>query len=324
MKILDMSKRILMFVILIIVSVTTLLAQAEVNKQINGIKRSGDYFYEESTMNDENEAQDIASRMLSVCVNKYLSENGIAREKEVTVDDLVNIQFLKMKRGAMICVFAYVAKSDFVPVPKQETEVVVEQIEKVGAQSQDSINVVNENKEVIQETNITTVKVEKTTNEQVSNNQNTQTEELQNQQTAEVQKEQVEIVQSVHVEGLEKTAELETSEEKVAIVENISKDDLKPFEKTAIEDLLKSTNLVEAVELLRRLESRRVVRRLGTYTDCRDASKSFWVICDTNEARTLLAILGTGAASRMNYKTKQMDSLINYSGKNAIWFEFVR
>ena len=311
-----MNKRILMIVMLIIVSVTTLMAQAEVNKQINGIKRSGDYFYEESTMNDENEAQDIASRMLTVCVNKYLGENGIAREKDVTVDDLVNIKFLKMKRGAMICVFAYVAKSDFVPVPKKEVEIEVEQNVNAGVQSQDSVNVVTE---VIEATNVEEEK--NAGNELVSNVQNTQTEELKNQQILEVQEEKEEIVQQVQVENVEKTVVIETSVEKEPLVNN---DNLKPFEKTAIEDLLKSTNLVEAVELLRRLEARRVIRRIGTYTDCRDASKSFWLICDTNEARSLLAVLGTGADSRMNYKTKQMDSLINYSGKNAIWFEFVR
>ena len=305
-----------MIVMLIIVSVTTLMAQAEVNKQINGIKRSGDYFYEESTMNDENEAQDIASRMLTVCVNKYLGENGIAREKDVTVDDLVNIKFLKMKRGAMICVFAYVAKSDFVPVPKKEVEIEVEQNVNAGVQSQDSVNVVTE---VIEATNVEEEK--NAGNELVSNVQNTQTEELKNQQILEVQEEKEEIVQQVQVENVEKTVVIETSVEKEPLVNN---DNLKPFEKTAIEDLLKSTNLVEAVELLRRLEARRVIRRIGTYTDCRDASKSFWLICDTNEARSLLAVLGTGADSRMNYKTKQMDSLINYSGKNAIWFEFVR
>lgn len=292
------------------------MAQAEVNKQINGIKRSGDYFYEESTMNDENEAQDIASRMLTVCVNKYLGENGIAREKDVTVDDLVNIKFLKMKRGAMICVFAYVAKSDFVPVPKKEVEIEVEQNVNAGVQSQDSVNVVTE---VIEATNVEEEK--NAGNELVSNVQNTQTEELKNQQILEVQEEKEEIVQQVQVENVEKTVVIETSVEKEPLVNN---DNLKPFEKTAIEDLLKSTNLVEAVELLRRLEARRVIRRIGTYTDCRDASKSFWLICDTNEARSLLAVLGTGADSRMNYKTKQMDSLINYSGKNAIWFEFVR
>ena len=305
-----------MIVMLIIVSVTALMAQAEVNKQINGIKRSGDYFYEESTMNDENEAQDIASRMLTVCVNKYLGENGIAREKDVTVDDLVNIKFLKMKRGAMICVFAYVAKSDFVPVPKKEVEIEVEQNVNAGVQSQDSVNVVTE---VIEATNVEEEK--NAGNELVSNVQNTQTEELKNQQILEVQEEKEEIVQQVQVENVEKTVVIETSVEKEPLVNN---DNLKPFEKTAIEDLLKSTNLVEAVELLRRLEARRVIRRIGTYTDCRDASKSFWLICDTNEARSLLAVLGTGADSRMNYKTKQMDSLINYSGKNAIWFEFVR
>ena len=305
-----------MIVMLIIVSVTTLMAQAEVNKQINGIKRSGDYFYEESTMNDENEAQDIASRMLTVCVNKYLGENGIAREKEVTVDDLVNIKFLKMKRGAMICVFAYVAKSDFVPVPKKEVEIEVEQNVNAGVQSQDSVNVVTE---VIEATNVEEEK--NAGNELVSNVQNTQIEELKNQHIVEVQEEKEEIVQQVQVENVEKTVVIETSVEKEPLVNN---DNLKTFEKTAIEDLLKSTNLVEAVELLRRLEARRVIRRIGTYTDCRDASKSFWLICDTNEARSLLAVLGTGADSRMNYKTKQMDSLINYSGKNAIWFEFVR
>ena len=311
-----MNKRILMIVMLIIVSVTTLMAQAEVNKQINGIKRSGDYFYEESTMNDENEAQDIASRMLTVCVNKYLGENGIAREKEVTVDDLVNIKFLKMKRGAMICVFAYVAKSDFVPVPKKEVEIEVEQNVNAGVQLQDSVNVVTE---VIEATNVEEEK--NAGNELVSNVQNTQIEELKNQHIVEVQEEKEEIVQQVQVENVEKTVVIETSVEKEPLVNN---DNLKTFEKTAIEDLLKSTNLVEAVELLRRLEARRVIRRIGTYTDCRDASKSFWLICDTNEARSLLAVLGTGADSRMNYKTKQMDSLINYSGKNAIWFEFVR
>ena len=317
---LDISKCILMFVMLIIVSVTTLLAQAEVNKQINGIKRSGNYFYEESTMNDENEAQDIASRMLTVCINKYLGENGIAREKDVTVDDIVNIKFLKMKRGAMVCVFAYVAKSDFVPVPKKEMEIVVEQNVNAGVQSQDSVIVLTE----IKDTNVGAEKIGNAVNESVSNVQNTQTEELKNQQIAEVQKDKEEIVQQNQVENIENTVEIETSVEKEPLVKNINKEDLKSFEITAIEDLLKSTNLVEAVELLRRLESRRVVRRLGTYTDCRDAAKSFWLIFDTNEARTLLAILGTGADSRMNYKTKQMDSLINYSGKNAIWFEFVR
>lgn len=90
----------------------------------------------------------------------------------------------------------------------------------------------------------------------------------------------------------------------------------------AIEELKGKGNLQAAVKHLAYLKSKNLVRRYGTVRDCRDAAKSLWIIAGNDPDMTLTAILGTGNDNRTNYFTGAGDSLGNYSGYNAVWFEF--
>lgn len=90
----------------------------------------------------------------------------------------------------------------------------------------------------------------------------------------------------------------------------------------AINELKAKSTLQAAVKHLAYLKSKNQVRRYGTVRDCRDAAKSLWLIAGNDPDMTLTAILGTGANSRTNYFTGADDNLGNYSGYNAVWFEF--
>lgn len=97
---------------------------------------------------------------------------------------------------------------------------------------------------------------------------------------------------------------------------------LTPLRRQAIDELLKKGDLVSAVKHLSKLKSENIVKRYGTMRDCRNAAASNWIIAESNPEMTVTAILGPGADSRMNYVNGSDDTLGNYSGYNAVWFEF--
>lgn len=97
---------------------------------------------------------------------------------------------------------------------------------------------------------------------------------------------------------------------------------LTPLRRQAIDELLGKGDLASAVKHLAKLKSENIVKRYGTMRDCRNAAASNWIIADSNPEMTVTAILGPGADSRQNYANGSDDSLGNYSGYNAVWFEF--
>lgn len=97
---------------------------------------------------------------------------------------------------------------------------------------------------------------------------------------------------------------------------------LTPVQQQAINELIGKNDLQSAVKHLAKLRSENIVKRYGTMRDCRNAAGSNWIIAESNPAMTLTAILGPGTESRPNYMTGGDDSLGNYSGYNAVWFEF--
>lgn len=99
-------------------------------------------------------------------------------------------------------------------------------------------------------------------------------------------------------------------------------DGLTPLQQQAINELVGSGDLQAAVKRLAKLRSENIVKRYGTMRDCRNSAGSNWIIAESNPAMTLTAILGPGADTRRNYMTGGDDSLGNYSGYNAVWFEF--
>lgn len=295
-----MKRRILMLVCICVSFVCLAYSQtSDVGKQINSIKRDGQYFYAESTLETEEAARESANLMLANFINNQINDKGLPHDKKITEQDLANAQSLKMKRGSMMRVFVYVKKGDFVPVEETENapaeEELVSVVEPIKGQKivEEEPEVV-ENRPVVQETY--NVKEEPIAKE------------------ASVEQEEA-VEQEASVVGAEATS-----------VENIDRSLRLPiaWQQTVIDDLLTNTNLQGVMTLLNRMKAEYKVKRFGTYNECRNAAMSFWVICENDNSMNLITVLGPGANERVNFKTMQYDSLGNYSGKNAIWFELAK
>lgn len=310
-------KRLLLTILAAVVTGQLLWGQSEVNKQINTIKRSNKYIYEESTMNNPAEAKEVAVQMLALQVNKFLKENGLPTEKKVTPADLTSVEYLQLQRGAMVCIFAYVKKSVYTgEEDAEETEVTTPPT--VNVESPDTISTKAEPVDTVScEPEAVVVKTE----------QPEQQPEPETQPKPEV-KDEPETQPEVQPESKPETkTDTETVPEPVdeePESESIDAPEIPAWQQSAIEELLKKQTLQEAVDYLKRLESRRTVRRFGTYNNCRNAAQCYWIVCDTDTDRTLLTILAPGDDRRYNYVTCDADALTNYSGMNAIWFEFIK
>ncbi|WP_294606204.1 hypothetical protein [uncultured Bacteroides sp.] len=96
------------------------------------------------------------------------------------------------------------------------------------------------------------------------------------------------------------------------------------WQQEALDDLLKKTNLQEAINALNRMKVDYKVKRFGTYNECKNIAECFWIILENDADKSLVTILGPGTSERINFRTHQYDSLDNYfgKGKGAVWFEF--
>lgn len=295
-----MKRRILMLVCICVSFVCLAYSQtSDVGKQINNIKRDGQYFYAESTLETEEAARESANLMLANFINDHINDKSLPHDKKITEQDLVNAQSLKMKRGDMIRVFVYVKKSDFFLVEETENAPAEEELVSV-AEPIKGQKIVEEEPEVVENRPV------------VQETYNVKEEPIAKEASVE-QEEAVE--QEASVVGAEATS-----------VENIDRSLRLPiaWQQTVIDDLLTNTNLQGVMTLLNRMKAEYKVKRFGTYNECRNAAMSFWVICENDNSMNLITVLGPGANERVNFKTMQYDSLGNYSGKNAIWFELAK
>jgi hypothetical protein len=89
----------------------------------------------------------------------------------------------------------------------------------------------------------------------------------------------------------------------------------------AVGELLAEADLPSAVKQLAKLKSENIVKRYGTIRDCRNTAASCWIIAQSDSGMAIVTILGPGSDTRTNFKTDSDDSLANYSGYNAVWFE---
>ena len=263
-------------------------AQSEVGKQINSIKRTGEYFFAESTLATEEEARESAMLMLMNRINDYMNENGTP-EKKIKETDLGNAQSLKMKRGPMMRVFVYVKKSDF-GASSDMAETKVEPIAPAPTpETSDTPSGSNIQQDILNES-INDLMANGNNN---NNNSSTVVPEAPNP-----------VVPNVPARDSSEPAALTA------------------WQQSAIMQLLEKTNLNDAAALLNRMQGEHIVKRFGTYKECKDVNGSYWILFDTDSSMTLITILGPGSDSRKNFKTRQQDSLKNYPGKNAVWFQF--
>lgn len=96
------------------------------------------------------------------------------------------------------------------------------------------------------------------------------------------------------------------------------------WQQEALSEMLKKANLQEVISVLNRMKVDYKVKRFGTYNECKNIGECFWVILEDDADKSLVTILGPGTSDRINFRTRQYDSLDNYfgKGKGAVWFEF--
>lgn len=285
-----MEKRILILLFICGLAANMVFSQSNTGKQINDIKRDGQYFYAESTLETEEKAHETATLMLANFINDYINSNNLPHDKKITEQDLTKAQSLSMKRGPMIRVFLYVKKSDFVPVGT---------VNETAAKEEPEVQIPMAKEEPIAKKEPVEEVVEQKPEAKTTDN-------------------------SEQAIPAESESDTKPTDQPVETVDGNSMRLSVPWQQTAIDDMLKKTSLTEVVALLSRLKAEYKVKRMGTYNESKNAALSFWVICENDSNGSLITILGPGTDSRVNFKTLQHDSLGNYSGKNAMWFDFAK
>ena len=96
------------------------------------------------------------------------------------------------------------------------------------------------------------------------------------------------------------------------------------WQQEALNEMLQKPNLQGVIGVLNRMKVDYKVKRFGTYNECKNVAECFWVILEDDTDKSLVTILGPGTNDRVNFRTRQYDSLDNYfgKGKSAVWFEF--
>ena len=99
---------------------------------------------------------------------------------------------------------------------------------------------------------------------------------------------------------------------------DIINDGQSEWKQNTINEILRCNSVGEAKSLMDRLRTEMKIKRYGVPNNCKNPEKCYWLIFDEQE--NIITVLGTGSSERTNFRTKEMDTLMNYSGKGAIWF----
>ncbi len=274
-----MKKHLLTLALLLAVSAAA-LAQS-VSKQINDIKRNGDFISAEATMDTEAQAYQVAEELLSKQLEEYVGEQkALKKAPNVIVKDVAGkAEKLQMSRGTMTRVFLFVKKSDVIAA--DNTRVFV-QPKNTPAKETVAKKKAEESKSAPQPA----VAPQPTATPQPT----AVPQPAASPQPAPVT-EATEGDQSLRLQ--------------------------KTWQQTVIDDLLACANVTEARAKMNRMRAELKLKRYGSPDTCKNPVKSFWLIFDGEE---IITILGPGTADRTNFRSLTIDNLKNYSGKDAIWF----
>ena len=99
---------------------------------------------------------------------------------------------------------------------------------------------------------------------------------------------------------------------------DIINDGQSEWKQNTINEILRCNSVGEAKSLMDRLRTEMKIKRYGVPNNCKNPEKCYWLIFDEQE--NIITVLGTGSSERTNFRTKEMDTLMNCSGKGAIWF----
>lgn len=274
-----MKLKLIIALLLITAGTGVMMAQKTEAKQINMIKLDGRYLYGEATMPTEAEAKEAADITLINYINDKLKEHHI--DRRLGLDGLEQTQYITVKRGANIRVFAYVECSVYgIPSSSSQTAAVAEEPQK-------------------QPTPQSKPAPAKTASQPVAKPQPKK---------------------EAPTESKESTPQQQPVRQPASTQRKIANSsELSAWQNEAIEDLLNTKNLNEAAQLLNEFRGAHKILAFGSPKECRDASRCFWIVFDNN-LNTITVLSNGDNDVRHNFKTGSSDGLGAYSGNTAVWF----
>ena len=293
-----MKLRLIIALLLITAGIGSVSAQKTEAKQINMIKLDGRYLYGEATMPTEAEAKEAADITLINYINDKLKEHHI--DRRLGLDGLEQTQYITVKRGANIRVFAYVECSVYgIPSAASQAAAVTETSAPVQPQPKPQPQPVAQ---------APAAPVE------APRQQPQPKPQPQPQPVAQAPAAPVETPRQPAPSAPQPAPKQQVPDRSIA-----SGSGLSAWQAEAIEDLLRTPNLNSAAQLLNEFRGARKVLAFGSPKECPDASKCFWVVFDNN-LNTITVLSNGDNDVRHNFKTGSSDGLGNYSGSTAVWF----
>lgn len=301
-------KKNLALLIVLLAGLLPVNAQRDVQKEMNRIKSSPNYVYGEATRADREEARDAAFEEMMHEADQWAAEQTHDKDVELSNDDVRElVESMEAKRGSQTRMLVYVKLSKLVSLLREAGYKV-----KFKEQAEDDDELPTSKPEDAEET-----------------------EEVEEPRESKPARETTHVpeVTVVSIEGLSDDEILDVylyndarmTPEQEAAVERAAarvaeRNDVKVGTGTALEQILAVRSFYDLKSVMVPLKLNGEITKLGKYRTMREPQRSYLIIYDT-DAR-IRAVLSPGSeSSRKNLRTGEKDSIYNYGGCGAIWFQ---
>jgi len=298
-------KKIFALLIVLLVGLLPVNAQRDVQKEMNRIKSSPNYVYGEATRADREEALDAAFEEMMHEADQWAAEQTHDKDVELSSDDVRElVESLETKRGSqtrvLTCVklaklAALLCEAGYKVKFKEQPEDGVEEPAGKAENAEDAPEAENSasTRETANLPDVSVVSIEGLSDDEILD------------------------VYLYNDKGMtpEQEAAVERAAARVAERNNVV-----AGTGTALEQILAVRSFYDLKSVMVPLKLNGEITKLGKYRTMREPQRSYLIIYDT-DAR-IRAVLGPGSeSSRKNLRTGNKDSIYNYGGCGAIWFQ---
>ncbi len=308
-------------------------AQESPLKQINQIKRDNSYLYAEATMENADDALDVARELLMKQVLEYVESNPkLSQSKDVIVKNVnANSASLSMKRGPMFRIFVYVKKSDIEGVRNATALNTIDGTSKVVVeQPVPPIPVLEKPAKVVEQLQpkvdaAPVVKKEEPVAEKqpiakADSPKEKKQFEAKVDASVEEKKQPASMVEEERVANLEELAveqQTDVVEAKDVPVQKVEVN-MPVWQSQAIKNLMDCSDIASVKSVLNRMKAEYKIKKYGTPDNCPNPDKAYWIIIGDEGA--VSTVLGPGTTERVSFRNMELSRLDDYKGMQAIWF----
>lgn len=255
-------------------------------KAINEIKKNREYLYGEATMPTQEEATSLAYELLQKEIVGWLSDRASRPVESFSVKEVNRLtDTIMMRRADMYRVFAYVKKNSLIPLFYDNGIVLLDSLD-IG-KNEEQLRVI------------------------IENHAHTRPDTMANEAVLQ----QIRSKMFATPEDAPKKEEANTSSAS-------PKREVKPVSKTEAEVIRRvrqAKNFFDLKNVLPQLKQEGLISNYGKLATANRLEQCHLIVYDA--AGNIKALLGRGEETRQNLNTGIDDSLENYRGCGALWFQ---